>query len=183
MTERDITRAQFGVILSRTDWAIMSSAEQGVILRHIERSCYNETIERAKVNNINRTFANPAFSGLYADIVYKVCTHLDPESDINRHYEERDMFVKKILSGEISADTVATCTYEQMRPEVNRKIREDIEVKLNVKDERKVSHEYTCRNCGCNETTYEIGQVRGGDENTTKFVKCTDCYLQWKVHL
>ncbi len=181
MSIRDITKALFKVILAKSDWVLLPTDEQNAILRRIERSCWNETISRAKAANVNRTFDDPSFAGIYADITYMVSVHLDPQSTINSQYEDANLFVRQILDGTIDAEAVATCSYEQMRPEVNRKIRDDIDAKMNVKDEMKVSYEYTCKNCGHGETTYNIGQVRGSDESATKFVKCNKCYTQWRI--
>lgn len=73
-------------------------------------------------------------------------------------------------------------TLDEMKPEVNREIHEDIRARQEVKLVVKSSKMYVCR-CGHNETLVESKQIARADEPPTVTVLCLRCNSKWRSHI
>eukprot|EP01095_Lingulamoeba_sp_RSL-Kostka_P003881 TRINITY_DN149_c0_g1_i1.p1 TRINITY_DN149_c0_g1~~TRINITY_DN149_c0_g1_i1.p1 ORF type:complete len:120 (+),score=16.90 TRINITY_DN149_c0_g1_i1:344-703(+) len=49
-------------------------------------------------------------------------------------------------------------------------------------DDRPISTNETCQQCGCNQIYYSMFQLRSADEGQTIFYECVDCRFIWSVN-
>lgn len=92
---------------------------------------------------------------------------------------ETDVFLR-IRKGEVLPDILFTSSLDQLKPEVNKDIHEDIKIRMDIKIVEKTSEMYTCR-CGCNKTIVESKQIARADEPPTVTARCIKCNSKWHV--
>lgn len=86
-----------------------------------------------------------------------------------------------LISGKMKSAELLKMTMDDLCPEANREVYEDIEFRLNIKVALKTSKMYVCE-CGCNETVTMSKQTRAADEAPTVTAKCIRCGRKWQTN-
>lgn len=92
---------------------------------------------------------------------------------------------QRVISGEISIETISTMSTEEMASDVMKKLRSDY-IKESIRDSQMSVQEGTktdllkCSKCGKRNCTYNQMQTRSADEPMTTFVYCIECGNRWK---
>lgn len=111
----------------------------------------------------------PECYGEYEVLFEKACMAIN-ETDV----------LKSLLARGIKCNEFLHMSLDELAPEANRSIYEDIEFRLNIKVVLKTSKMYVCE-CGCNETVTMSKQTRGADEAPTVTAKCVRCGRKWQT--
>ena len=152
--------------------------ERKRISRIIEKSIYNHTIKISKERNLQRSWNNSIFKGLYLSKVRSIYSNLNKDSYIhNTHFF---FFLK---SGEIDIENIANLSIYDIFPEnwkyiLEQKTKRD-KLKYELKPEA-MTDAFKCRKCGSRSTSYYEVQTRSADEPMTQFITCLDCNTRWK---
>ena len=156
-------------------WSEIDLDYQNAIVRRIERSCYNKTIDTAKIDGVNLSLADAQFIGRYSATCSKVIYNLT-----KNEYVKEASSVIRIINNEIDPKNIANMTSEELCPEAFSDIRKEINRSQNQINFRKVSTAYTCRKCGGRETITDEYQSRAVDECGTLSIKCIQCDYVWR---
>jgi DNA-directed RNA polymerase subunit M/transcription elongation factor TFIIS len=138
---------------------------------NMEKGIFNWTIKEATSRKIVKKWCNRHFGTIYTDRFRSIWCNLN--SDI----------IEKINSGEVSSQTVAFMTHQELQPKrwdgaIQRKILLDkSKYELNIEA---ASDSFKCRKCHLNKTTHYQMQTRSADEPMTTFVTCLNCDAKWK---
>lgn len=131
----------------------------------IEESCYNESLEIARVHGILADFSNQGFINIYSQQCYKILSNLPAIAN------------SKSLRSDLH--NIAKYSSDELNPEVGRAVREDIEIRRKQVLVKRVSKAYTCSRCGKNETERSNFQSAAGDEDSTVSITCCFCGHKW----
>ena len=146
--------------------------------RRIEKSIYNAVIDYSIENNIDRSWDNQYFKGIYKTKIISIYSNIKSDS-----YIKNIKFKERILSGEIDCKKISELSNHDIFPEswkvyIDRKIKID-KLKYELKPEA-MTDMFKCRKCyGRNCSYYEL-QTRSADEPMTQFITCLDCNTHWK---
>lgn len=138
----------------------------------------NELIEKVVEieNTINNKFkGESAYSNRVLEILHNI--------------KENEEFRKKIVNGELDAETLASMDEKDMiNKDKRKKIDETIDNKVNsVRSDWEKKHAiftsgvYKCKKCGGDKTTQTEMQTRSADEPMTVFITCVDCGNSWRI--
>lgn len=86
--------------------------------------------------------------------------------------------LNRIRRGEVTAEILFTSTLDQLKPDANADIHEDINIRSNIKIDQKTSKLYYCK-CGSNETIVTSKQTAGADEPPCVTARCIKCQRKW----
>jgi DNA-directed RNA polymerase subunit M/transcription elongation factor TFIIS len=91
--------------------------------------------------------------------------------------------LEKVVDGTIALRDLTVMTMDEMNPRANDSVKEDINIRQNVKIDLKTTKYYKCERCGSKETVASEKQTRGADEESTLIVTCAnaECKHQWRV--
>jgi len=139
---------------------------------NLEIGTYNYALKESNNNKIIKKWDNPYFVQLYLDRLKSIFVNLKNENLIN-----------KIKNDEITAQTVAFMTHQEMNEErwkvlLDKKIKRDANKYTN--NTQASTDMFTCRKCKSKRCTYYELQTRSADEPATIFVTCLDCGKNWK---
>lgn len=131
------------------------------IAAQIEAGCYAQVIKDyppgAEID-----FSSPGVIGLYSSYCYKVLSNLE-----------------SIFQRGIPLDKAASVPSAEINPDVHRSTREELELRMSVSIEKKISMMYRCGKCGGKRTTLDRRQTRAADEDSTLFITCVACGHRW----
>jgi DNA-directed RNA polymerase subunit M/transcription elongation factor TFIIS len=144
------------------------------IISSIESGCHAHTIDICDENGYDKRFDSTMFLITYSSITSKILYNLQ-KNDINRP------LVNKIINGELDLYYLATLSSEELCPEANAKIRENLELRKQQKIKKNICDLYTCSKCKHNKTTTYTKQTRALDEGMTTFVQCENCHYKWTL--
>jgi len=139
---------------------------------NLEIGTYNYALKESNNNKIIKKWDNPYFVQLYLDRLKSIFVNLKNENLIN-----------KIKNDEITAQTVAFMTHQEMNEErwkvlLDKKTQRDANKYTN--NTQASTDMFTCRKCKSKRCTYYELQTRSADEPATIFVTCLDCGKNWK---
>jgi hypothetical protein len=117
----------------------LPAVQQNVIVRKIESGCVNETLRKAREDNIGCSWQTEEFVRRYSTIVREKAEALD--------YMENRWLVPRVVAGEINPFGVAALTEEQTNPDASKEMRERRARRLESKVERKRCSGYPCEAC------------------------------------
>jgi transcription elongation factor S-II len=145
---------------------------------NLEKAIYNYSIKEAGNRKILKKWDNPYFVQIYIDRLRSIFLNLvssDPNND--------STLLKQIKSGEITVQTLAFMTHQEMNPHhwktlIEQKVKRDAN-KFNKKIQASTDM-FTCKKCHSKECTYYELQTRSADEPATIFVTCLSCGKNWK---
>ena len=145
-----------------------------IIVGNIEKSVYNWAIREATAKQLVRIqWDNPLFVQLYVDRLRSVYTNLSTNAAL----------VQRIVSGDVSPETVGSMTHQEMNPErwddiiELKKKRDHSKYQMNMVANTDL---YKCSRCKSTQCNYTTQQIRSADEAMTVFVTCLSCGKQWK---
>jgi len=139
---------------------------------NLEKGIYNYAVNEAKSKKILRIWSKEEFVMLYIDRLRTVYMNIN-----------RPEIQEQLKNGEITPQSVAFMTHQEMHPEhwrplIEQKMKRD-ENKYNVNIEASTDI-FTCKKCKSKRCTYYELQTRSADEPATIFVSCLDCGKHWK---
>lgn len=137
----------------------------------LETAIYNCTIEKAIVEEVERTWENPMFTFIYLAFLNKVLVWLDISENIQIIY-------KYIDNSEEMENIVKKSTYE-FNPQETSKIQSIINYRQKVDKVRKITNE-VCRKCDKKEVEMDEQQRRSCDEAATFRFRCLNCGHIWE---
>jgi DNA-directed RNA polymerase subunit M/transcription elongation factor TFIIS len=155
-----------------------ASGLDAVTCRAIETGTYNWAIRYSKLHNIQRTWADAAFTRCYARKALSIANNLDPQA-----YVGNERLRQRIADVEFPAHELASMKPENVLPELwNSKaealaLRDEKELKSKLVAK---SNRFRCKRCGHNETSFYEMQIRSGDEGSTLFISCLNCGTRWR---
>ena len=158
---RENIRKKLKVILEEDNLAI-----------NLEKGIYNYSIKEANSKKIVKKWENPHFSQLYLDRLRSIYINI----------KNKDL-LEQIKSGEITPQTLAFMTHQEMNPQqwhslIEKKMKRDAS-KFNTNIQASTDM-FTCKKCRSKRCTYYELQTRSADEPATIFVTCLDCGKHWK---
>ncbi len=151
-------------------------AKQRTILVEMERSCFLKTLAKCKETAIYPDWSNDKLVYMYSLIASRVSKNLDVSSEVQENF-----LIEAIISGDCSAEDVASLSSEEMSPEMVNKIKEQIASRRSQKIKQKTTNMYTCRNCKSRECTIRTQQMRSLDEGFTIILNCVNCGYRFMV--
>ncbi|ANB11786.1 Dst1p [Sugiyamaella lignohabitans] len=95
------------------------------------------------------------------------------------------MLRKRVVSGEISAQRLATMTpqemaSEELKEEIQRLDKENLFKAQGATEKRATTDRFTCGKCKQKKVSYYQMQTRSADEPLTTFCTCENCGNRWK---
>lgn len=145
-------------------------SKQVDILIHIENSCTNETIRKARGYNLRCDFSQPQFEYIYHTICYSIICALDQDDNI---------LIKKIINNEVDLNTIAGLSVKDLTPEKYEDITSQVSKRVNTEQSIKFTEMYFCKKCKRNQTTAERIQSRANDEGSSWHITCLFCGTKW----
>ncbi len=146
------------------------------MIKQVELSCYNSSVEKANKENIIISWSNDLFNDVYHALCYRIASNLDPTSLVGT-----TSLAENILNGIISPENISNINSKDICPEKYIEIEKKIELKKNVKYHLNTSKLHTCFRCGNKETIIDSLQIRSLDESNDIFATCIKCGNKWKV--
>jgi transcription elongation factor S-II len=146
--------------------------ENNTFFINLEKGIFNYAIKEATSKKIIKKWDNIYFAQLYVDRLRSIFNNL-----------KNPQFQEIIKTDEISPQTIAFMTHQEMNPErwrtlINNKILRD--ASKYVTNIAASTDMYTCKKCKSKKCTYYELQTRSADEPATIFVTCLDCGKHWK---
>ena len=139
---------------------------------NLEKGIFNYSVKEAGIRKIIKKWENPYFTQLYIDRLRSIYLNIkNPE------------LLEKIKSGELTPQTVAFMTHQELQPDhwktlIEQKIKRDAsKFTTNIQASTDM---FTCRKCKSKRCTYYELQTRSADEPATIFITCLDCGKQSK---
>jgi DNA-directed RNA polymerase subunit M/transcription elongation factor TFIIS len=120
-------------------------------------------------NIINSGWEDQRFVNEYDCLCAKLAYNLDTS----------DYLIEKIKNGEIIIEELPGLSSEKLNPDINRAIREMIEIRKKQKIQKKYTTAYTCPKCKQNKCTSDIQQILNPDEPPTIKIQCENCMYRW----
>lgn len=150
------------------------------IIRKIELSILNYSIDKCKGQNIIPTWENPNFTYIYINKCRHIYLNLDQKS-----YIKNDYLIKEIKKKEFDLLKIAYLKREEIMPSVwmplveENKRKEEI---MNKSQTAEATNQYVCpnRNCRARKSLCKEVQTRSADEPMTLFLTCLVCGKKWK---
>lgn len=162
-----------GAMLNCERFRSMTVHDQNTIVRKIETSCFNATINKANEDGIQANLEKEMFQEMYSHSIY--------EKSIDLNVEHNQWFIYQVLDGKIPASRVGEQTPESMNPDANRLIMEEMEIRRAQQIKSKTSAMYECEKCGKRDGIVTTHQARSADEAKDVYVECQFCGHHFKV--
>jgi len=156
------------------DFVLMSYPLQMDLIKKLERSCYNCTIEDANANNIIAAWENDNFCNIYHSTCYKISSNLEIGGMVSN-----PNIAIKLLNDKISAAELPKMTSPELFPQKYVKIQSRIELSKSVSQTVNVTSKYTCRKCKESKCTEENLYNRSLDEGVNVRITCDNCGHKW----
>ncbi len=156
-------------------WMSLPQDTREALIRRMERSCFNCTIESCVLDGVDRLFTDNKFLCRYSTICYRVISNLEIADDGGGNH-----LLAMILSDHSTCVGVGCMTSQEMCPAAGATERAEIELRQQQKIIDKVSHAYVCGKCHKNETQPIEYQSSCSDESSSFSVKCINCGHIWR---
>jgi len=140
------------------------------LLKRIERSCYNNTIDRAYKENIITSWEIDLFCDVYHSICYKISVNLEPQGLVCN-----PTLAKNLLYGKIAIKNLPKLTSPEMFPQMYIKTMQRIKASKHASQTVKTSTMYKCSRCKENKCTIENVYNRSLDEGVNLRITCINC--------
>jgi DNA-directed RNA polymerase subunit M/transcription elongation factor TFIIS len=145
-----------------------------MVLRRMERDCYNKTIQQCRQEFLDPTWQNIAFIGRYQSLIYLYASNLDPSSSLSS-----DSLAEKILSGEVLPENITSYTSKDINPEASSSERAMIETRQQQKVDKKYTTRYQCSKCFARKAEISEVQRLRADEVSSNRLVCLECSHVW----
>jgi DNA-directed RNA polymerase subunit M/transcription elongation factor TFIIS len=155
-------------------FAVLSDDERAAIVRRIERSCFNSSIDKATGVGVVALFTDAQYRNIYSAECMRILSNLNPETAFSTY------LIDNIIAGKIDVTKIAELRNDELDPGASKAERDDIALRQSQKTEIKVSRRYQCKKCGGNETIPIEYQSRNADEASSRSIKCVNCGNVWR---
>jgi len=190
-------------------WKKLSEKKRDNIIRRMERSCYNATIKECEAKKIYLSFIDKMFMQRYSANTLRISENLRAIEKIEPLEDMKDgldaalikmdglpvshgfkivtdslaprYLLDNIIAGKISPADVAFMSSAELNPQANESQRQEVELRLTQKINRKISRAHVCRKCHANETIGIEYQSRANDELSSVSIKCVNCDHVWRL--
>ena len=160
-------------------WVDIPINEQLTIIRRIERSCMNSTVDYCTNSGTPPAWNNKLFLNKYSSEIYRIVANLDPTSSCTSANGNSSLF-DLIMSNNIDLNNITHVSSEEMNPEISREIRETIAKRKEQVLVKKISKQHTCSRCKKKETEVLRYQGRSADEDSNFSIRCIHCLHTWR---
>lgn len=145
------------------------------IVTEIERSCFNNSINKVKKDNKPCYWQSEIFRSNYDVCCAEIANNINENSLVGSSY-----LIEKIISNEIPPSKVGFMNSVDMHNK-NTDLLEIKKKRLESKiDNKKYTTLYTCGKCHGKKIEVQAKQTRSGDEGKSFFMSCGDCGFRWK---
>lgn len=144
------------------------------IIKAIEKSCYNYSIDKAYEENIISSWNIELFCDLYHSICYKISSNLENDGMVNN-----PNLTKAILSENIDINKIPKLSSQELFPQKYVNIFERVEASKTVIQNFKTSEMYKCFKCHAKKCTIENRYNRSLDEGVNLTITCMNCNHSW----
>jgi DNA-directed RNA polymerase subunit M/transcription elongation factor TFIIS len=149
--------------------------EKILLVKSIEKACYNYTITKSMEKNIMSTWENDIFCDVYHSTCYKI------SSNIDKTFINNDKFALSIINKTINIDDLPNISSKEIFPELYEKIEDDIKSRSNIKQTVKVTKMYKCSRCKQKQCTIQPRYNRSLDEGVNLIITCQNCKHEWNA--
>lgn len=132
--------------------------------RRVERSCYNQTIDEAKRDAFSRNFDSREFIHRYSAHAARIVYNLRSSE-----------LVERVRTDRLFSNGIAKLDDVQLFPDPTQKIREQIQIRREVRVEEKIMTQYTCYECKGHKMIRKEYQGASADELTRFALACLEC--------
>ncbi|XP_075663471.1 transcription elongation factor TFIIS-like [Castanea sativa] len=145
----------------------------------IKNSDYRESV---------RKLLAEAFSRVSSETDESISSPAFDPVEVAASVEDLQYLRRKVVLGEINAQTLVTMSAEEMASEKRK--RENIQIKLKTlkrcvhdanEEDKATTDMFQCSRCRERKCTYYQLQTRSADEPMTTYVTCVKCSKRWKV--
>ena len=152
-------------VSSETDESISPAFDPAEVAAAVESAMYERI-----------GWSNPIKKAKYRSVLFNLKDPMNP--DLRR----------KVLLGEIKAETLVTMSAEEMASD--KRQRENIQIKLKKlkrcvhdadEEDKATTDMFQCSRCRERKCTYYQLQTRSADEPMTTYITCVKCNKRWKV--
>lgn len=177
---------------------------QNKIVKNIESSILNSTIDKALGMHIPAYWDNTNFLEIYNSTGYRVKMNLSVNSSINKNLSNgaKDYLISRIIKHyllslklsnsilqiinqyyiTISPSKVGYLNSQNLNPHINALIVNEIKIRENQFIKVKYSTMYKCETCGEKKTQMREIQTCSSDEGGTLFIDCLNCGHTWRQY-
>lgn len=152
----------------------LGAEDQSALIRRIERSCFNASIDEATRCGVAREFSNLRYRDIYSAGCMKILHNLSVDTAFN------SFLADSIFAGDIDVTKIAEMKNEELNPSASQAERDEIALRQSQKTDLKVSRMYKCKKCDGNETIPIEYQGRAADEASSRSIKCVACGNVWR---
>ena len=172
---RETIREQFRTALSHHDkWDSLSKDQQITLVRRLERSCMNKTVDDCKKEFIDRLWTNAKFIQRYSGECARMLRNLDIDCSSGDAY-----LGTMLINGKLDPKFICELDNYQLNPEASQEIRDNIELRMKEQVAKKYSSKYTCGRCKSNKVEIREVQTRSADELSSFRLRCVICNNSW----
>jgi DNA-directed RNA polymerase subunit M/transcription elongation factor TFIIS len=139
----------------------------------MERQIYLMAFKESAKRGIVAHWRNPTFCEYYLIYVRTNYIHLTTLPNVK----------EKIISGEISLESLPQHNHYSLNPEGWHEFRERqrIREEKDIEGDRRIATDrFKCHRCGQKQCSYYQLQTRSADEPMTTFIKCLVCNKEWR---
>ena len=148
----------------------LSEELRTTLVRRMERSCHEVTIEHCTEDGTYRGWSEPKFTQRYSTHCARIAYNLAENPDL----------IARVIASTIDPYNIARLAAQDLWPEASSVEREAISVRQNQAYERKVSTAHRCFKCGKSETIPQKYRGRAADEDDNTSIKCMNCGNIWQ---
>ena len=152
------------------------------LVRNIELSIYNFSIDKSNQNNVYPSWNNLLFKSIYFNKSKGLYLNLDKSS-----YIKNNDFIKKVNSKSFDVSRIAYLKPIDIKPENWMCIIEEDKRKeeiIKACENEAATKRFVCPNkkCRARKSVYNEVQTRSADEPMTLFITCLVCGRNWKMN-
>ena len=156
-------------------FAELNEEMRSAIVRRIERSCFNSSIDKAAGMGVVTLFTDSQYKNIYSSECMRILSNLHPDTAHSSY------LIDSIIAGTVDVTKIAELRNDELDPTASQQERDEIALRQSQKTETKVSRRYTCKKCGGNETIPIEYQSRNADEASSRSIKCVICGNVWRM--
>ncbi len=140
------------------------------LIKRLESSCYNETLQTARIHDIINKWNDDEFIDLYHEVCGQVLAHLNYEETIPKNANK---FIFSMIHSKDYTIKFPTLKHKDLYPETY----EEVEKRHAAGEQKKTkfSKLYKCRVCKESLSTITNLYNRSADEGVNIMIKCVHC--------